>query len=311
MKAMLSVLLLALAGCSQEPDAIYGTVERDRLTLVAPAAELVAEVAVAEGDRVQPGQVLLRLDDTAAKARRDAAQARLAQSQAALAELVKGPRQENIDEAKARVAGAQASLLQAERQWQRTRRLVADKVLTAQDLDSATAARDGARASLDSAQQQLLALNNGTRAEQLAQGQAQVAAASAELAQAEKALADLTLVAAQAALVDVLPWRKGDRVNAGSQLVSLLALARPYVRAYLPASKLSKLQAGSQVKLRIDGSEGLLDGTVRRIRGEPAFTPYYALNERDRSRLMYLTDIDLGPQGADLATGLSLEVVLP
>nr|MCH1932138.1 hemolysin D [Shewanella shenzhenensis] len=48
----------------------------------------------------------------------------------------------------------------------------------------------------------------------------------------------------------------------------------------------------------------------RHIRSQPAFTPFYALNERDRARLMYLTDIDL-PSDLNLPAGVAVEVHLP
>jgi len=111
--------------------------------------------------------------------------------------------------------------------------------------------------------------------------------------------------------VDTLPWRVGDRVAAGSQLIGLLAIEHPYVRVYLPATWLDRVKAGSQVKILVDGRTKPIAGTVRNIRSQPAYTPFYALNERDRARLMYLTDIDISPEGQDLPTGMALEVQLP
>ena len=126
----------------------------------------------------------------------------------------------------------------------------------------------------------------------------------------QKALADLTLVAAQDAIVDTLPWRVGDRVAAGTQLIGLLATEKPYVRVYLPATWLDRVKVGTRVNILVDGRDTPIPGTVRNIRSQPAYTPYYALNERDRARLMYLTDIDIA-DGHDLPTGLALEVRLP
>jgi HlyD family secretion protein len=51
--------------------------------------------------------------------------------------------------------------------------------------------------------------------------------------------------------------------------------------------------------------------TIRHIRPQPAFTPFYALNERDRARLMYLTELTLPDSYADLPTGMNVEVMLP
>ncbi|MGJ8581642.1 MAG: hemolysin D, partial [Psychromonas sp.] len=81
-------------------------------------------------------------------------------------------------------------------------------------------------------------------------------------------------------------------------------------RVYLPASALTKIKAGGAIKVYADGIKKPVEGKVRNIRSQPAYSPFYALNERDRSRLMYLTDIDLVNE-SDLPTGLAVEVHLP
>ena len=79
---------------------------------------------------------------------------------------------------------------------------------------------------------------------------------------------------------------------------------------YLPASALTKIKAGDAIEVFADGIEAPIQGRVRNIRSQPAYTPFYALNERDRARLMYLTDIDL-IDADKLPTGLAVEVRLP
>ncbi|MCE9686337.1 HlyD family efflux transporter periplasmic adaptor subunit [Shewanella sp. AS16] len=311
MRPVVICMLALLAGCSQEAPRVFGTVERDRLTLTAPVGELLASVNVVEGQRVGAGEALLSLDATAANARVAQRVAELAEAKARLAELATGARIEAIARAKAALAGARASVTEAKQGFERTERLFNTKVLTAADLDAARAARDTAIARQTEAQQSLNELENGTRSEQLEQASAAVAAAEARLAQERKALADLTLVAASDAVVDILPWQVGDRIAAGTQLVSLLATDRPYVRVYLPATWLERVKPGSKVIIHVDGRDTRVDGVVRNIRSQPAYTPFYALNERDRARLMYLTDIDISAQGQDLPTGMALEVELP
>ena len=58
-------------------------VPAQRAALGMPSGGIVAEVLVAEGDQVQPGQVLLRLDRARATAAVAQAEAELAQAQAA------------------------------------------------------------------------------------------------------------------------------------------------------------------------------------------------------------------------------------
>ena len=302
--------LLLLTGCSEEKPRVFGTVERDRLTLTAPVNETIASINVVEGQLVSAGQVLLTLDDRLAMSRCNQRQAELTQAQAKLNELVAGARSEALARAQAVLSGSNANVTEAQQAFERTERLFATRVLTQADLDKARANRDTAIAKQTEAKQSLQELENGTRLEQVEQARAAVAAATAALAYEQKSLADLTLVASQHAVVDTLPWRVGDRVAAGTQLLGLLATTRAYVRIYLPATWLDSIRAGSQVKVYVDGREQPILGTVRNIRSQPAYTPFYALNERDRARLMYLADVDIASDSY-LPTGMTLEVELP
>lgn len=303
-------VILLLVGCTEAPPRVLGTVERDRLTLTAPVGELITQVNVVEGQQVKAGEVLIQLDTTSANARLALRQAELEQAKAKLSEAVTGARLEDIERAKAVLDGANASVKEAQRAFERTNRLFATKVLSQADLDTARAARDTSFAKQAEAQQSLRLLENGTRSEQLEQAKAAVAAARASVAIEQKALADLSLVAARDAVVDTLPWRVGDRIAAGTQLIGLLASDNPYVRVYLPATWLDRVKAGDSVNILVDGREIPIAGTVRNIRSQPAYTPFYALNERDRARLMYLTDITISTTDQDLPTGMALEVEL-
>ncbi|MCE9783256.1 HlyD family secretion protein [Shewanella algae] len=304
-----TLLLLQACGDSGESRAM-GTLERDRIQLSAPVAEQIADIHVAEGDKVEVGQLLLQLDSRSAAARVAQRRAELAEAGAKLDELQQGARVEERRAARAAIEAATAAATEARLRYQRTRELFVAKVVGQAELDAAIAERDHTKALVEQANEQWLQLENGTRSEQLAQAEARVAAAAAALKAEEKALDDLSLRAPLASEVDILPWKRGDRVAQGTQLVALLALDKPYARVYLPQTAISKLSRGDKLEVWVDGVEQPLKGTVRNIRSQPAFTPFYALNERDRARLMYLTDIDV--EGAEsLPSGLALEVRLP
>ncbi|GAB1080880.1 MAG: HlyD family efflux transporter periplasmic adaptor subunit [Shewanella algae] len=308
---ILTATLLLLQACGDNGESrAMGTLERDRIQLSAPVAEQIADIHVAEGDKVEAGQLLLQLDSRSAAARVAQRRAELAEAGARLNELQQGARVEERRAARAAIEAATAAATEARLRYQRTRELFVAKVVGQAELDAAIAERDHTKALVEQANEQWLQLENGTRSEQLAQAEARVAAAAAALKAEEKALDDLSLRAPLASEVDILPWKRGDRVAQGTQLVALLALDKPYARVYLPQTAISKLSRGDKLEVWVDGVEQPLKGTVRNIRSQPAFTPFYALNERDRARLMYLTDIDV--EGAEsLPSGLALEVRLP
>jgi HlyD family secretion protein len=65
------------------------------------------------------------------------------------------------------------------------------------------------------------------------------------------------------------------------------------------------------VTVHVDGVAQAFAGVVRFVATEASFTPYFALTQRDRSRLSYLSEIDLtGPGALDLPAGIPLEIEL-
>lgn len=82
----LAALLGLACEIGEEPAALLGTVERTAVEVSSPVSEVLVEIAVTRGARVEEGQLLARLDDRLAVAERDAARARLEQARALLRE---------------------------------------------------------------------------------------------------------------------------------------------------------------------------------------------------------------------------------
>jgi HlyD family secretion protein len=92
----------------------------------------------------------------------------------------------------------------------------------------------------------------------------------------------------------------------------MLADGTPYARVHVPESLRAQFTAGSRVLARVDGIAEPLAGSVRYISAEAAFTPYYALTQKDRTRLSYLAEIALDDaRAAALPAGVPVQVTLP
>jgi HlyD family secretion protein len=92
----------------------------------------------------------------------------------------------------------------------------------------------------------------------------------------------------------------------------LLAAGQPYARVYIPETRRAGVAPGDAATVRIDGMDRDWRAEVRYVSSEAAFTPYYALNERDRGRLSFLAEIVLTePEAASLPTGMPVETRLP
>jgi HlyD family secretion protein len=80
---------------------------------------------------------------------------------------------------------------------------------------------------------------------------------------------------------------------------------------FVPEPLRASVSPGTPMTVRIDGSGRAWQARVRFVSSDAAFTPYYALNERDRSRLSYLAEADLVEEDASaLPTGMPVEAIL-
>lgn len=305
----MALVLLAVAGCRGDaPDAL-GTLERDRITLPAPAAERIVAIDVREGETVAAGQRVMQLEPVRSGARLEALQAQARQAGEALAELEAGPRSEEIESARARLEAAKAQATEAQAYYARLRPLGERQLVAASDVDRARAAAGTASAEVRAAREVLLELERGTRAERLAQGRSAEAAAEAQAAVEAATLEKLSVVAPRDAVIESLPYKLGDQAPVGAPLAVLLVGEAPHARVYVPEPIRAGIRVGQRARVSVDGHEAAFEGRIRMIRSEPSFTPYYALTGEDAARLSYLAEITLdGDAARELPVGLPVQV---
>lgn len=300
------LLACSLMGCTAETPQVLGTLEYDRISLPAPSVERIVSVEVREGDRVKAGAVVMTLERTRIAAQTDAVQAQAQQQRDALAELEAGTRSEQVGQARARLAAAQAQARDARAYFARVQPLGQRRLIAAVEVDRARAAADSADANVRNAQASLEELENGARRERIAQAQSAVRAADAQVAAQAVTLDKLKIVAPRDGRIDSLPYKLGDQAPQGAPLAIMLVGAAPYARVYVPEPMRASVKIGDRAKVHVDGKPDML-GHVRAIRSEPSFTPYYALSGKDAARLSYLAEIVL-ESGDDLPPGLPVRV---
>ena len=308
-RALALVALLTLSGCREPPPQALGTLEYDRITLPAPAAERIVEIPVHEGERVRAGQVLLKLEAARSESQLAALQADVRRQQAALVELETGPRSEEIAQARAQLNAMQAQAGEAAAYLARVEPLGRRQLVAAAEVDRARATAAQASAQVRAAQAVLLELEHGTRGERVAQGEAGVQAAQAHARGQQLTLAKLAITAPRTGIVDSLPYRLGDQAPSGAVLAVLLVGDAPYARIYVPEPIRRSVGVGQGARVFVGGRGEALRGQVRMIRSEPNFTPYYALIGDDVARLSYLAEIALLDADArQLPAGLPVRV---
>jgi HlyD family secretion protein len=149
----------------------------------------VAWIGVEKGDRVQDGQVLVRLEDSEFRAQVNQAQANLAAAQARLDRLRTGSRPEEKLKDKAAVLQAEANLKNAEAEFQRAESLFRSGVASKSEYDRALAQRDTAAALVQAARQSSAMTDIGPRKEDISAAEAEVRQMKAALDYANTQLA--------------------------------------------------------------------------------------------------------------------------
>lgn len=302
--------IFAVAGCTaaDETVVVVGELTSDRIELSAEFAEPIVEVTVSEGEAVVAGQVLVRQDDRRATARVAEATAQLGQAEARLDELVRGPRSEQISAARANVDGAEQDLEFRRVEFERAQQVHERKLASPETLDRARAALDAAEANLKLRRAQLQELLAGTTVEELAQAEHAVEVARARLDGVRVDLERLVLRAPVDGVFDSRLFEPGERPAPGQPVAIMLSGAQPYARVYIPERLVANVSQGANVAVHVDGLDAPLDGRVRWVSAEAAFTPYFALTERDRGRLSFVAKIDVDLSGRRLPDGVPVNV---
>jgi HlyD family secretion protein len=304
-------LLLLLPGCDPSPEQALGTLEWDRVNNRAPASEVIVEMYVEEGERVSLGEPILALDNSKIEQQVIEYGARLEQAQWQLKELEKGPRTQTILEAEARLTAAQATMENDLEIYRRQQKLYDTEFTSRQQMDITRNNYLNSREKVNELTQKLDELREGTRFEQIEQARASLSAIAAQLERLELLMEEYTIRAQRDGLVESIPFKKGDRPPAQAVVSTVLAGAVPWARIYVPGPYRSKMQPGEVYDLKIDGQAGLVKATLRSISADASFTPYYALTERDRSRLSYIAKLDLTEPGSEkLTAGTPVQLLL-
>lgn len=225
----------------------------------------VAWIGVEKGDRVQAGQVLVRLEDQEFRAQVNQAKANLAAAQARLDQLRAGSRPQEKLKDKAAVALADANLKNAEAEHDRAARLYPAGIISKAELDRAVAQRDAARASLEAARQSSTMTDIGPRAEEISGAAAQVKQTQAALDYANTQLAATEIKAPVSGTVLERIVERGEMVSpsavgdsgAKTSVVSLADLNDLQIELDISQQDFARLKMGQRAEIIPEAFPGL------------------------------------------------------
>jgi HlyD family secretion protein len=319
-----ALLALALAGLgwwlTHRPSGhheliLYGNVDLREVDLAFNDSQRIAQVLVQEGDRVHRGQVLARLDVSRLTPQLQQAEAQVRAQSAVLQRLHHGSRPQEIAQARANVALAQADARQARDNYRRVRAVFQSsrgRAVSQQDLDNSQAQWDVARAKVAVSRQALELAVIGPRAEDIAQAQALLDAERANAALLEQELADATLRAPLDATVRSRLAEPGDMASPQKAAFTLAITDPKWVRAYVSESDLGWVHPGMRASVQVDSfPQRRFAGWVGFVSPVAEFTPKTVETPDLRSSLVYEVRVFVQDPGDELRLGMPATVDLP
>lgn len=301
-----------------------GYVEATEVRVASQVAGKVLEVKVEEGDSVRVGALLVRVDPTDLQLALDRVRAERNASDAQLRLLQAGARPEELRQAEAQVAAAdadqratQSELKAAGDDLARFESLLAANAGSEKQRDDAAARRDLAAARVkaagdraQAARETLARLRAGARSQELDGGRARVAAADAQIASLQKNISDTQITAPVSGVVTTRLIDPGELVSPGTPTIVITDLDHAWANVYVDEPVVPNLKIGEKVTVLTDAGQRM-DGNISFISPRAEFTPRNVQTANERAKLVYRVKVLVDNRAGVLKPGMPVEAELP
>ena len=265
----------------------------------------IVELPVEEGQQVEQGALLARLDDADFAQHVRVDQASVAVRESSLALTLAGTRHQEVKASQQTVLDAEADLEQKKLDNERAQSLYAKDEVSAQDRDQAATALKRAEAIHQAAQQRFNEAVEGSRKEDIAIARANLNEAGANLGLSKVNLSYTVLRAPSAGVVTVRQAELGEVVAPGSPVITLSDLDHIWLRAYITETDLGRIHWGQDAIVTTDTYPGKqYHGRISFISPSAEFTPKSVQTYKERVTLVYRIKIDIGNFNHELKPGM-------
>ena len=290
---------------------LYGNIDVRLVNLAFEVNGRIAELAVSEGARVVPGQVLGRLDDRHLAQVRAVAAARVQAQRAELDKRIAGARPEELAKLRADLEMARAESVNAARRAARAQDLYQRKLASPQDHDDALTLAQSGAAKANAAQAALDLGLAGSRAQDIAAAAAQLAALEAESANAQLNLSFATLVAPVGGIVQNRILEAGDMATPERPVYTITITEPLWARVYLAEPDLGRVKPGLSARVSSDSFPGkAYPGWLGYIAPSAEFTPKTVQTTELRADLVYQARVYVCNPAGELRQGMPVTVEL-
>ncbi len=249
-----------------------GRLEAVEVDIATKIAGRLAELGPHEGDTVEAGVVVARLDADDLRAQLRAAESQVVQARRAVEESQAGVRKSRTD----------VSL--AGKTLKRSESLVEKGFISKSRLDTDQTGMEGAMAGMDQAQSRV------------AEAEAALAAAVAKMDSLQATLNDTSLKAPISGRVLYRLAEPGEVLAAGGKALTLLDLSDMYMTIYLPTDKAGQVALNSEARILLDALPGQpIPAVVSFVAPKAQFTPREVETRTEREKLMFRIKVKPDP----------------
>lgn len=250
-----------------------GRFEATEVDVATKIAGRLVELGPREGDWVEAGSVVGRLDADDLRAQLRAAEAQVVQAQKA------------VDETRAGVRKSKADATLAGKTLKRSEELVGRGFISRNKLDSDQTGMEGAMAGMAQA------------SSRVAEAVAAVATAQARADSLRATLNDTSLKSPIAGRVLYRLAEPGEVLAAGGKALTLVDLTDMYMTLYLPTEKAGQVAVGAEARIVLDALPGqAIPAKVSFVAAKAQFTPREVETRTEREKLMFRVRVKIPPE---------------
>jgi HlyD family secretion protein len=290
---------------------LSGNVEVTEMNLGFKTTGRVKQRLVDEGQRVKKNDKLAILDSREIESQVAQTEAQLRESTTRLAELAAGSRPQEIEQATAQAAQAEAELQKAKIDYERAKKLYGEEAISTDRMEAAKKAYDVAVSQHRRSIEGLSLVREGPRKEEIRAAEMRVQQVKAALQGAQVRLEDTVLYAP----VDGVILRKysepGETVAAGTPVLKLGDIENPWIKVYVKEDKIGQVKLGQRAAVSTDSyPRKTYEGSVIYISSEAEFTPKNVQTQEERVKLVFGVKVKVTNVNDELKPGMPADVTI-
>ncbi len=295
-------------------------------------------IEVAQSNLLQL-RTAIQYQKTTLEAETNLRQAELRQTRSKLQELLDGARPHEVEQSRAQLRDLKVARDQARREYDRAQKLISQEDISQSQFDQFKARFDSTTAQVQNAEQRLALILEGPRKTDIESARDAVARAEAALkvtqaqsldiqrkeedlsarrADVERSKASVSVIDSQLddtilmspvdGVVLVKSADPGEVLAAGTPLLTLGEIDKPWLRGYVPEAKLGRIQLGMPVTIHSDSYPNkTYTGKIGFIASEAEFTPKQIQTNEERVKLVYRIKVDVENSNRELKLNMPVD----